>query len=209
MSLKQQKQQQSEAGLLKEANKVQTNALQSAEDIAEGFKYTQSLTTSWRAPKHIRDRTEKENEEVRKKWSILVDGEDIAPPIKSFKEMKLPQCLLDNLKEKNIQRPTPIQVQALPVLFSGRDVIGIAFTGSGKTLTFSLPLIMFAMEEEMNMPLKGGEGPIGLILCPSRLVIVIMKFISSPNFNISLFSFIYLIYLIYLVCLIYLILMLN
>jgi len=45
---------------------------------------------------------------------------------------------------------------------------GIAFTGSGKTLTFSLPLIMFALEEELNMPIVGGEGPIGLILCPSR-----------------------------------------
>ena len=38
----------------------------------------------------------------------------------------------------------------------------------GKTLTFSLPMVMFALEEEMNMPLEGKEGPIGLILCPSR-----------------------------------------
>jgi ATP-dependent RNA helicase DDX41 len=46
----------------------------------------------------------------------------------------------------------------------------IIFTniGSGKTLTFSLPLIMFALEEELNLPLEPREGPIGLILCPSR-----------------------------------------
>jgi ATP-dependent RNA helicase DDX41 len=56
-----------------------------------------------------------------------------------------------------INRPTPIQVQAIPALLSGRDIIGIAFTGSGKTLTFSLPMIMFALEEEINMPLDAGE----------------------------------------------------
>jgi len=56
----------------------------------------------------------------------------------------------------------------MPALFSGRDIIGIAFTGSGKTLTFTMPLIMFALEEEMRMPLEAGEGPLGLILAPSR-----------------------------------------
>ena len=105
---------------------------------------------------------------MRKKWHILVEGEDCPPPIKTFKEMKFPQCILDALVNKNITRPTPIQVQGLPALLSGADLIGIAFTGSGKTLTFSLPMVMLALEEEMRMPLEGGEGPIGLILCPSR-----------------------------------------
>lgn len=39
------------------------------------------------------------------------------------------------------------QVQGVPVALSGRDMIGIAFTGSGKTVTFSIPLIMLALEE--------------------------------------------------------------
>jgi len=106
--------------------------------------------------------------ETRAKWHIIVEGEDCPPPVKSFKEMKIPQCIIQQLATKHIIRPTPIQVQALPALFSGRDVIGIAFTGSGKTLTFSLPMIMYSLEEEMNMPLVAGEGPIGLVLCPSR-----------------------------------------
>lgn len=50
---------------------------------------------------------------------------------------------------------------------AGRDMIGIAFTGSGKTLSFSLPLIMQALEAEVRLPLVRGEGPIGMILCPS------------------------------------------
>lgn len=167
-SLKMIQQEASELALLKEANQVQTNALQSNTEIATGVTYTQSLETTWKAPKYLLDQPESAHHAVREKWHIIVEGEGCPPPIKSFKEMKLPGCILAAMQAKNIGRPTPIQVQALPALFTGRDIIGIAFTGSGKTLTFSLPMIMFALEEEMNMPLEGGEGPIGLILAPSR-----------------------------------------
>ena len=46
-------------------------------------------------------------------------------------------------------------------------MIGIAFTGSGKTLSFSLPLLMFALEEESKLSFEKGEGPVGMIVCPS------------------------------------------
>jgi ATP-dependent RNA helicase DDX41 len=53
-------------------------------------------------------------------------------------------------------------------------MIGIAFTGSGKTLAFSLPLVMFALEEECKLPLTRGEGPIGMIVCPSVCILMII-----------------------------------
>ena len=77
--------------------------------------------------------------------------------------MKVPDCIIDHLKAKGIQAPTPIQMQGLPTAFSGRDMIGIAFTGSGKTLTFSLPLILFAVEAERRLPFEQGEGPVGSV----------------------------------------------
>jgi ATP-dependent RNA helicase DDX41 len=126
------------------------------------------MKSTWLPPKHIRDQPESSHELTRKKWHILVEGENCPPPIKSFKDMKIPACIVDALQKKGITRPTPIQVQAIPALLSGRDIIGIAFTGSGKTLSFALPMVLFALEEEMTMPIVGGEGPIGLILCPSR-----------------------------------------
>jgi ATP-dependent RNA helicase DDX41 len=46
---------------------------------------------------------------------------------------------------------------------SGRDLIGIAFTGSGKTLVFVLPLIMFCLEQETVLPFQRNEGPYGKI----------------------------------------------
>ena len=50
---------------------------------------------------------------------------------------------------------------------NGRDMIGIAFTGSGKTLVFSLPIVMFSLEQEKRLPFGYGEGPYGLVICPS------------------------------------------
>lgn len=116
----------------------------------------------------VRERSAAENEAIRAKWKIHVEGEDVPPPIKSFAAMKLPRCILSHLAGKNIVRPTPIQVQGIPVILSGRDMIGIAFTGSGKTLTFVLPMVMAALEEEVRMPLERNEGPVGLIVNPSR-----------------------------------------
>ncbi|KAF1741401.1 hypothetical protein MXB_2453 [Myxobolus squamalis] len=61
--------------------------------------------------------------------------------------MKLHKLLVKSLKRKNIKAPTPIQIQGLPVVLSGRDIIAISFTGSGKTLVFVLPMIIFSLEQ--------------------------------------------------------------
>jgi len=157
-----------EERILKEASHVQTNALQAASELAEGVKYESSLPTGWRCPNKILKQGEDEWEKIRKKWHILVDGEECPPPIRSFRDMGFPKPCLDMLTAKNVRRPTPIQMQGLTVALSGRDMVGIAFTGSGKTLSFSLPLVMAAMEEEARMPLVAGEGPVGIVLAPSR-----------------------------------------
>ena len=50
---------------------------------------------------------------------------------------------------------------------SGRDLIGVAYTGSGKTLVFLLPIIMFCLEQEKRLPFIANEGPYGLIIVPA------------------------------------------
>ena len=106
--------------------------------------------------------------QIRHKWHIIVEGDNVPPPIRNFRDMKFPKPILDALASKGIMRPTPIQIQGLPVVLSGRDMIGIAFTGSGKTLAFALPMLMVALQEEVRLPLVKDEGPVGLIICPSR-----------------------------------------
>lgn len=112
--------------------------------------------------------TAEEQQAIRDKFHIICEGDHIPPAIPNLKEMRFPKAILRHLERKNIRKPTPIQMQGLPVALSGRDMIGIAFTGSGKTLVFLLPLLMIALQEEYRMPVEGGEGPIGLIVCPSR-----------------------------------------
>ena len=70
----------------------------------------------WRPPKYIRSKPEEKHEKVRAKWHILTEGEDLPPPIKSFRAMKFPQPILAALKKKGITHPTPIQIQGLPTV---------------------------------------------------------------------------------------------
>lgn len=137
-------------------------------EIAQNIQYTKPILRSWRPPHFVRSRTEEENQMIRKKYHVSVEGQDPPPLISNFRDMKVPACIIEYLQSKGIQAPTPIQMQGLPTAFIGRDMIGIAFTGGGKTLTFSLPLLLFSVEAEGRIPFKLGDGPIGLIVCPSR-----------------------------------------
>ncbi|XP_068709926.1 probable ATP-dependent RNA helicase DDX41 isoform X1 [Montipora capricornis] len=158
---------------LKEEEKIldsiaEKKVLMAVGEIAKGIVYTDSIKTGWRPPRYFQSYPPEKFERLRKKWHILVEGEDIPPPIRSFKEMKFPQAVINTLKNKGITHPTPIQVQGIPAVLSGRDMIGIAFTGSGKTLVFTLPIVMFSIEQEKALPFQRQEGPYGLIVVPSR-----------------------------------------
>ncbi|OAD07363.1 CCHC-type zinc finger transcription factor [Mucor lusitanicus CBS 277.49] len=139
-------------------------ALVSVQESAMGLKYTEPIKTSWTPPHYIRNLTEVDHQAVRDKYHILIEGEDPVPPIRHFQDMKLPEPILKYLKEKHIEKPSPIQIQGLPVALTGRDMIGIAFTD----LDLLAALVMFALEAEVRLPLAQGEGPIGMIICPSR-----------------------------------------
>ncbi|KAK9916334.1 hypothetical protein WJX75_001332 [Coccomyxa subellipsoidea] len=149
-------------------NITSRKALKSVMENAQGIVYTRNLKTGWKPPLKVRLLSDEQGQDLRDRFHIIVEGENLLPPILDFKDMKLPPPVLRQLASKNISRPTPIQMQGLPVILAGRDMIGVAFTGSGKTLVFSLPLLMLALQEEVRMPLEGGEGPVGLIVCPSR-----------------------------------------
>ena len=78
----------------------------------------------------------------------------------TFNDLALNQSLLKILKEVGYESPSPIQAQAIPLLLDGRDIIGQAQTGTGKTAAFALPLIS-------NMDLKQ-KDPQLLVLAPTR-----------------------------------------
>lgn len=73
--------------------------------------------------------------------------------------------LVAKLKEQGITDPTPIQTQAIPHAMNGRDVMGLAQTGTGKTAAFGLPMIDALMKAGSKPPAKTARG---LILAPTR-----------------------------------------
>ena len=78
-----------------------------------------------------------------------------------FEEMNLAPELLRAVKEKGYTEATPIQVQAIPVGLEGRDVVGSAQTGTGKTAAFLLPILQ-RLKDGKNGSLRA------LILVPTR-----------------------------------------
>jgi len=160
------KQRKEEERILKEV--AENTALKGVSELARGVEYTEPIKTSWRPPKLIISMPEKRHQRIWKKLHIDVEGIDPPPPIKAFKDMKFPKPILEALRKKGIEKPSPIQIQGIPTVLSGRDLIGIAYTGSGKTFVYLLPLIMFCLEQEARLPFIRDEGPYGLIVCPSR-----------------------------------------
>lgn len=108
--------------------------------------------------------TELEVGEYRNSLGIRVSGFDVPRPVKTFEECGFSAELLKAIAKQAYEKPTGIQCQALPIVLSGRDIIGIAKTGSGKTASFVLPMITHIMDQ----PEVEKEGPIGVICAPTR-----------------------------------------
>ena len=114
----------------------------------------------------IKKLTDKDVKEIRKKMdNIKVRGVNVPKPILNWFQCGLRDSVLNVIEKKEFKEPFPIQAQAIPAIMAGRDVIGIAETGSGKTLAYLLPMLRHILDQRS---LKSGEGPIGLVLSPTR-----------------------------------------
>ena len=84
----------------------------------------------------------------------------------SFEELKIIEPILKALGKEGYKTPTPIQDKAIPPLLEGRDLLGCAQTGTGKTAAFAIPIIQHLYNAEK--PLKGRRVIKALILTPTR-----------------------------------------
>ncbi len=90
---------------------------------------------------------------------------DLQPSLTGFKELGLSERTLTALREAQIFVPTPIQAEAIPLVADGHDVIGIAQTGTGKTLAFGLPILEQLFNKE---PGRAATFSQALVLAPTR-----------------------------------------
>ncbi|WP_413378525.1 DEAD/DEAH box helicase [Paenibacillus taichungensis] len=84
----------------------------------------------------------------------------------TFKDLNIIPAILEGLSKANYTAPTPIQEQAIPAVLAGRDLLGCAQTGTGKTAAFSVPIIQL-LSENSNGP-KAARHIRSLILTPTR-----------------------------------------
>ncbi|XP_077447909.1 putative ATP-dependent RNA helicase DDX52 isoform X2 [Stigmatopora argus] len=102
---------------------------------------------------------------VRATHHIHVHGSDVPDPVCTFEELqsmyKLDPLVIQNLREAALSVPTPIQMQAIPLMMQGREVLACAPTGSGKTLAFCLPIL-----SSLQRPAKLGFR--ALVISPTR-----------------------------------------
>ncbi|MDB4846688.1 DEAD/DEAH box helicase, partial [Candidatus Pelagibacter sp.] len=100
--------------------------------------------------------------------------------MENFKLLKIEDSLKSSLDRMNFKKPTPIQAMAIPFALEGRDVLGTAQTGTGKTLAFSIPLINKLILD---------KNAYALVMCPTRelasQVMVAIKSIITGKINIK------------------------
>ncbi|KAK2581084.1 hypothetical protein KPH14_006125 [Odynerus spinipes] len=113
----------------------------------------------------VRNRSKEEVAQFRENAEITVKGDNVPNPIQYFEEGNFPPYVMEGIRRQGYSQPTAIQAQGWPIALSGRDLVAIAQTGSGKTLGYILPAIVHIIHQPR---LSKGDGPIALILAPTR-----------------------------------------
>jgi superfamily II DNA/RNA helicase len=105
--------------------------------------------------------------------NVTVAGDRFIKPIIEFKDLDIPSQITNKIYENKYTNPSPIQAMCWPTLLSGCDMVGVAQTGSGKTLGFMLPLLIHISSNRtylrsVDANRADGPGPICLVLAPTR-----------------------------------------
>ena len=119
------------------------------------------LPSPGRSPEHIHPRENAQVAQPLPLTHLATDELAAKPKAEAFRPLGLNDQILADLAAMGWKDPSPIQAAAIPVALTGRDLIGQAQTGTGKTAGFVLPTLqkLYALD---------GEGPVALMLCPTR-----------------------------------------
>ena len=85
-----------------------------------------------------------------------------------FEDLNLAPAIVQAVREHGYETPTPIQVEAIPAVLAGRDLLGGAQTGTGKTAAFTLPMLQRLSQGERGQNRFGGNAIRALVLTPTR-----------------------------------------
>ncbi|KAM3601409.1 uncharacterized protein V6R79_012282 [Siganus canaliculatus] len=115
--------------------------------------------------KRLRHLHQEKVNRIRSQHRINVHGCDVPDPVCTFEELqseyRLNPRVLQNLKDAGLSSPTPVQMQAIPLMMHSRELLACAPTGSGKTLAFCLPLLTH-LQQPANLGFRA------VIISPTR-----------------------------------------
>ncbi|KAF2434993.1 pre-mRNA-splicing ATP-dependent RNA helicase-like protein prp28 [Tothia fuscella] len=126
-----------------------------------------ALDMHW-SDKALEDMRERDWRIFKEDFNISTKGGAIPNPMRSWKESRLPQRILDIVRQVGYNDPSPVQRAAIPIALQNRDLIGIAVTGSGKTAAFLLPLLTYITALPPLDKDNRQDGPYAIILAPTR-----------------------------------------
>lgn len=118
--------------------------------------------THW-SEKPLQEMTQRDWRIVNEDYNISSTGTE--HPLRNWREAQANTEIVDQIGRLGYQEPTPVQRAAIPIGLAAKDVIGIAETGSGKTMAYIVPLLNYVSK----LPGAGDfEGPYGLVMVPTR-----------------------------------------
>ncbi|KAI4121537.1 MAG: hypothetical protein LQ338_006306 [Usnochroma carphineum] len=130
------------------------------------LKYQPFRKSFYHEPSELAEMPEEDVANLRYELDgIKIRGIDAPKPVLKWSQCGLGAVSLEVIQRLGYDRPTSIQSQAIPSIMSGRDVIGVAKTGSGKTIAFLLPMFRHIKDQR---PLDALDGPVGLVMTPTR-----------------------------------------
>lgn len=119
--------------------------------------------------KRLDEMSERDWRIFREDFNIVVKGGRAVNPIRSWAEADLEEPVQRAVDAMGYKEPTPIQRAAIPMGLKGRDLIGIAETGSGKTAAFLIPLLHYVLSLPAILRSRVAEhGPLAMVMAPTR-----------------------------------------
>jgi ATP-dependent RNA helicase DDX23/PRP28 len=121
-------------------------------------------------------------------FNIATKGGAIPNPMRNWQESGLPDKILRLVEHVGYAEPSAVQRAAIPIALQCRDLIGVAVTGSGKTASFVLPLLVYISQLPPLGPTNRADGPYAIVLAPTRelaqqIEVETRKFAAPLGFN--------------------------
>lgn len=131
-------------------------------------KEDSNLKNSHWSSKSLAEMSDRDWRILKEDFEISNKGGLILNPIRFWDESDIPAQILDELHRLRFDEPTPVQRATIPTALQGRDIIGIAKTGSGKTLLFLVPILLYVLSKPKIDNFNKDQGPYCLIMVPTR-----------------------------------------